>query len=315
MPKPRFRQIISLAVASASWSAPLVAASTEFSTQHVTKLAGGPVRYQANVEQFVVDDAAGKPAARLVTTSYVRKDVGDLAHRPVVFLFNGGPSASAIGLHVQFGPLEECPAQDRVKGAAICFQDNPESLIDVADLVMFDPVETGYSRMLPGAAPDYFYSAEGDADALAQLVEQWLTAHHREHSPRYLLGESYGSIRQVLAADLLRKRGTPISGEIIFGDSIFLMETSRRTHNIVSTAASLPLLAMTAAFHGKADKHGKSDAAFLDEVYAFAMQDYLPALAKGYDLGEHERHTMAEKLQGYTGIASSYFLDNGLAIS
>ena len=106
-----------------------------------------------------------------------------------------------------------------------------------------------------------------------------------------------------------------LSGEVILGDSIFLMETSRRTHNIISTAVSLPLLAMTAAYHGKADKKGKSDAAFLDEVYAYALNDYLLALAKGYTITDSEKHAFAQRLAAYTGIPAEYYESHGLAIA
>ena len=116
-----------------------------------------------------------------------------------------------------------------------------------------------------------------------------------ERSPRSICsGESYGSVRQVVTGSLLAKRGVTLSGQIILGDSIFLMETSRRTHNIISTAVSLPLLAMTAAYHGKADKKGKTDAAFLDEVYAFGMSDYLLALSKGYTITDTEKRAIAD---------------------
>ncbi len=288
----------------------------KFVTQHVTSLAGHKIPYTATVEEFVVNDKAGRPALSLFTTSYVRSDVGAANSRPVVFLFNGGPSAAAIGVHLQFGPEHEAHARsEQGQGAPTRFENNPYSLIDVADLVVFDPAETGYSRILNEADRAYFYSTAGDCDSLAQLVVAWLQRHARAQSPLYLLGESYGSVRQVVTGSLLAKRGVSLSGQIIMGDSIFLMETSRRTHNIISTAVSLPLLAMTAAYHGKADKHGKSDAAFLDEVYAFAMTDYLLALSKGYTLAASEQHTIASRLAAYTGIPADYYLTHGLTIA
>lgn len=284
-----------------------------FVTQHVTNVGGHTIPYIAAVEEFIVNGKSGKPALSLFTTAYVRSGIA--ANRPVVFLFNGGPSAAAIGVHLQFGPEQEARGAPARQGDPTRFEDNPNSLLDVADLVVFDPAETGYSRILNEADRPYFYSTAGDCDSLAQLVVAWLQRHGRTQSPLYLLGESYGSVRQVVTGSLLAERGVSLSGQIIMGDSTFLMETSRRTHNIISTAVSLPLLAMTAAYHGKADKHGKSDAAFLDEVYSYAMSDYLLALSKGYTLSESDQRTIASRLAAYTGIPADYYLTHGLMIA
>jgi carboxypeptidase C (cathepsin A) len=308
-----------------------------FVTKHVTEIGGHEIPYIATVEEFIVNNKAGHPALSLFTTSYVRSDVSLAANRPVVFLFNGGPSAAAIGVHMQFGPERSAPGASAGTAAATGgastststspaasassaaattrFVHNPYSLLDVADLVVFDPAETGFSRVLDDADRPYFYSTAGDCDSLAQLVVAWLHHHARTQSQVYLLGESYGSVRQVVTGSLLARRGVTLSGQIILGDSIFLTETSRRTHNIISTAVSLPLLAMTAAYHGKADQKGKTDAAFLDEVYAFALSDYLLALSKGYAITDAEKRATAERLAAYTGICADYYMAHGLTIA
>jgi carboxypeptidase C (cathepsin A) len=289
-------------------------AQRSFVTKHATEVGGHKLRYVAALEEFTVNNKAGAPALSLFATSYVRSDAPKGANRPVIVLFNGGPSAAAIGVHMQFGPEQDAHSAATQPGPTH-FVHNPYSLLDIADLIVFDPAETGFSRILKEADRPYFYSTEGDCDSLAQLIVAWLQSHGRTQSPLYLLGESYGSIRQVVTGSLLAKRGVALSGQIILGDSIFLMETSRRTHNIISTAVSLPLLAMTAAYHGKADKNGKSDRQFLDEVYAFAMNDYLLALSKGYTLSESDKRAMAERLAAYTGISADYYLTHGLSIA
>jgi len=286
-----------------------------FVTQHTTEIEKRKVPYVAAVEEFIVNNKAGRPAASLFATSYIRSDVKSGNNRPVIFLFNGGPSAAAIGVHMQFGPEQEDPTAQSKPGSATRFVHNPHSLLDIADLVNFDPVETGFSRVLKDSERPYFYSTAGDTDSLAQLIAAWLEKHQRTQAPVFLLGESYGSIRQVATGPLLTQRGIHLRGQIILGDSIFLQETSRRTHNIISTAVSLPLLAMTATYHGKADKHGKTDAQFLDEVYAFAMTDYLLALSKGYTLGDTDKRAIADELAAYTGIPAEYFLSHGLTIA
>jgi hypothetical protein len=267
---------------------------------------GRSVDYTANVEEFILRNDARVPTLSLFVTSYVRAGVRDPDARPVIFLFNGGPSAASFGVHMQLGPK----SPDKTSG----FVDNPTSPLDVADLVFVDPAETGFSRVLPGGSRAQFYSTAGDTQSIAWLVQAWLERHNRRASPRYLLGESYGSIRAVVAGDLLAP-SMPVDGLILLGESLPLMETSRRTNNIISTAVSLPMLAMTAAYHGKADRHGKTDAAFLDEVYAFAMSDYLVALAKGNTLSEADAKRIAKRLAAYTGISADYYLTHKLAIA
>jgi carboxypeptidase C (cathepsin A) len=298
------------------WACGVQAEPRSFVTNHVAMIEGKRVPYVAAVEEYIVNDAKGTPAVSLFATSYVRERTADAAQRPVIFMFNGGPSAAATGVHMQFGPrqLDKTPLAEKQTDSPR-FADNPNSLLDVADLVAFDPVESGYSRMLPRNDRAEFYSTEGDARALVQLVTQWLERHRRTGSPRYLLGESYGSIRQVVAAEMLANAGNPIDGQIILGNSIFLMETSRRTNNIMSAATGLPLFAITAAYHGKADRHGKSDAAFVDEVFDYAMAHYVPALAQGNRLGENERRQVAAELAAYTGIPASYYLSHELVIA
>jgi hypothetical protein len=93
------------------------------------------------------------------------------------------------------------------------------------------------------------------------------------------------------------------------------METSRRSHNIISKAVSLPVLALAAAYHGKAETHSQDVWDYLDEVYDFAMGDYLLALAKGHSAPEEDRKKIARRLERYTGVSAGYFLDNDLAIA
>lgn len=290
-----------------------------FASDEEAVIEGVRVAYRAELQEFTIEDGEGREALSLFATSYVRTDVKESAARPVIFVFNGGPSAAAFGLHLEWGPKQPSENAKARYGEnsdrEIAFADNSQSLLDVADLVFFDPAGTGFSRITREDSRDYFYSVDGDAQSLVQLIDQWTRAHGREQSPLILLGESYGSIRQVAAGAKLREKGVRLNGQIIFGDSIFLMETSRRSHNIISTATSLPVLALAGAYHGKAETRGKSVRAFLDEVYDYAMGDYLLALAKGYSASDEERTKTAKRLERYTGIDAQYYLENDLAVA
>ena len=192
--------------------------------------------------------------------------------------------------------------------------DNTDTVLDVADLVFIDPAETGFTRAAPGVAPKSFYNADTDAQSAADFVVAWCKANGREASPKYVLGESYGTIRAALMAGKLAK-AAPLDGVFLFGQAVNMIETSQRTRNAVSYAANLPQLATIAAYHGRVDLGGKLVSAFIDETYAWAMSDYLLALVKGQDLGEVERRKIAERLQALTGIGADYYLAHRLVIS
>jgi Serine carboxypeptidase len=278
-------------------------------TRQSVSIGGQEVRYRALVERFIEDDAAGAPALSLVVTSYLRDEATDAARwRPVIFLFNGGPSDSSSGLHMELGPLQPEPASRDGQRAAARFIDNPDSLLDVADLVFFDPAETGFSRMLPGGVRAHDYSLEGDADSLARLVIAWVHRHGRERSPLYLLGESYGSIRAVVTARKLQK-ALRVSGLILFGNSLPIRETS---DGIVGAATALPMEAMAASYHGLVSSHGLSPERFLDAAYDFAIDRYLPALAQGNALPPRHARQIAAEVSAFTGIPAGYYLAHHL---
>lgn len=304
-----------LAAATGVWltiSEPTVAAQKgpmEFVTQHAGIIDGERIRYTATVERFIEKNGDGRPALSLIAATYVRVGVRDLGRRrPVVFIFNGGPSGSAFDLNMQLGPeiLKAGPGTATLWPPT--FIDNADSLLDVADLVFFDPAETGFSRVLPGGARAYYYSLDGDAQSLAQLVAAWTYRHHRESSPLYLLGESYGSIRAVVTARVLSNM-MPVSGVILFGNSLPIRETS---DGIVAAASALPMEAMAAAYHGMVSMRGLTPDKYLDQVYDFAVNEYLPALAKGSALPAMQARRLAKELSGYTGIAAGYYLDYDL---
>lgn len=279
----------------------------QFVTRHTGMIGGHQIGYTATVEQFIENSAAGKPALSLIVTSYVREGVSDAAKRPVIFLFNGGPSGSSSGLHMQLGPLQP-RTSSATSNQSPAFIGNPDSLLDAADLVFFDPAETGFSRVLPGGKRSHYYSLDRDAESLAELVVAWVHRHGRERSPRYLLGESYGSIRAVVAAQMLSHR-LPVNGVILFGNSLPIRETSG---GVVGAATSLPMEAMAAAYHGKVQMHGLAAPALLDRVYAFATDEYLPALAEGDALPAGRAEQIADRLSAYTAIPARYYLAHHL---
>ena len=151
---------------------------------------------------------------------------------------------------------------------------------------------------------------------MSDFVVAWIKANGREASPKYVLGESYGTLRAALMAGQLAEL-MPLDGVFLFGQAVNMIETSQRAKNAIAYATNLPALAAIAAYHGKATAKGprQSMDAFIDETYAWGMGEYLQALVQGYDLPAPRRKAIADRLQAYTGIGADYYVANDLAIT
>ena len=288
-------------------------------THHSGTFNGKRVDYDAIVEPIVVSDSAGKPAARLVTIGYIANSAAEPAQRPVLFVFNGGPITASDVLHMgALGPKRVAIPDDLAADSSqFKTVDNSYTVLDVADIVFFDPASTGFSRVLPGVAPESYFSVTADAQQLTQFVVEWCTRHHRLGSPKYLLGESYGTLRAAAAANQLQKLAAPVAidGVILMGQALNVIEFSQRPVNVTSYVVSLPTLAAIAWSHHKAEAKGRSFDRFIRDVEIFARTEYLTALFRGSSLDTATRERVALRLQEYTGIPASYYMANALRIT
>jgi carboxypeptidase C (cathepsin A) len=288
-------------------------------THHAGTFNGKRVKYDAFVEPIVVTNAAGRPAARLVTISYVVSGESDNAQRPVLFVFNGGPITDSSILHMgAFGPkrvaIPDDLAADPAKFRTV---DNPYIVLDVADIVFFDPAGTGYSRVLPGINPESYFSVTADAQQFVQLVVEWCRKHQRLGSPKYLFGESYGTMRAAAAANQLQRRSPPVrlDGVVLMGQALNIVEFSQRPANVTSYVASLPTLAAIAWSHRKARTRGQTFEQFIADVQRFSRTEYLTALYQGSSLDEPTARRIAARLEEYTGIPASWYRSHALRIT
>jgi carboxypeptidase C (cathepsin A) len=282
-----------------------------FVTHHSGVFGGRTVNYTATVKATVLPDETGKPGVSFVTTDYVRDGVADPSRRPVIFAWAGGPSGPSTAYHMRLlGPRQIIdPPKDRASEPPR-LRDNPDALLDIADLVFVDPAETGFSRILPGGDRGWFYSVGGDADSIVKFMDVWLKAHGRENAPRYVMGGSYGSVRDVrVAYEAMKTR--PVDGIIMTANSTMIKDLN----SIEGPAVSLPTLAMVAIYHGKALRRGRSDREVADQAYHFALHEYLPMLATLQDATPIERAAMADKLRAMTGVPASDILANRLVVS
>lgn len=286
-------------------------------TRHEGVFNGTHVSYRAIVSELVVPDAEGNPGAKVVSTAYVAGNAGDPARRPVLFIFNGGPISPSAYLHMgMFGPRRvHVPDDLSADPASFEVVHNRYTVLDVADLVFFDPAGTGFSRVVePKDARDYF-SVVADGQQTAAFVTEWLRAHGRAESPAWLFGESYGTMRAAEAARQLADAGRSLAGVVLFGQALNIVEFSQRPGNIVSYAVSLPTLTALGAYHGKVDTRGRDLQELLEESARYARSEYLEALFMGNTLAPRDRARVARSLEALSGIPEDFYLANDLRIT
>ncbi|MBS0333646.1 MAG: peptidase S10, partial [Proteobacteria bacterium] len=276
-------------------------------TQHAGTFNGQAISYTAMVEEHFLRDASGTPTASAVTIAYVRDGVADAAKRPVLFCFNGGPGASSSPLHTQaLGPRLRNDGQlaDRNPSG---FHDNPYSPLDAVDLVFIDPVGTGFSRPLPGQDGKPYYSITGDALEVKGLIQEWLKVHHREASPRFLLGESYGTNR---AAAIIKNAG----GMRFDGVGLVALAAATPGREMPYVTA-LPTMAAGAWYHGKIDRKGRSVEQVFNEALGFARTDYVTALIEGGSLPAADKRRIAQRMSALIGLPADFIEAHDLRIS
>ena len=258
------------------------------------------------------------PTARIFYTAYFKKDAA-AEQRPVTFLYNGGPGSATMWLHMgSFGPRRVITT-DTEHDAAAPYKiiNNQYSLLDVSDVVFIDAPGTGFSRIFGKEKEKAFWGTDQDAHAFERFIRRFLTKYDRWNSPKYLLGESYGTPRSAVLSAALHN--VDLNGIILL--SAILSFDNSIDGPIFNPgvdqayALGLPTFAATAYYHHKLPTQPAALEPFLAEVEKFALGDYMAALLKGSDLTDSEKQTMAEKLHGYTGLPAAYLLKANLRVS
>lgn len=295
-----------------------------FVTTHRTSIGGKGIEYQAIAGETYIANLAGEPIASIFSFSYIAG--GSDPARPVMFVFNGGPGSSSVWLHMGAVGPRRLVLDAEVNPTSVPpfgVRDNPFSVLDVADLVFIDPVGTGYSHALGNARDSDFYGVDADADAVARFIEAWLSEHGRWNSPKYLMGESYGSVRAaVLPRALLggpfyggTMRGITIDGVIMLG---LALDTGRSGKTgLTAEQRLLPAMAATAWYHRKIDRAGRTAQQVHDDAARFAVEEYGPALAAldAGTLGAADKARIAARLAAFTGLDAKGWSDAGLRIA
>jgi carboxypeptidase C (cathepsin A) len=282
-----------------------------FVTTHAGHFGGEAVAYTATAGETHLRDDQGDPSASIFSFAYVKDGVKDPSTRPVTFLWNGGPGSSSIWLHMgSMGPRRVAvPSDARPAGSPpYTVEDNAGALLDVTDLVFVDPVGTGFSHALGKHKDKEFWGLEPDADSVADFIRAWLTSNKRWASPKFLAGESFGTTRAAAVAGRLEggDRGISLNGLVLISEALDYQGSTPEPDNLIAYVTYLPTEAATAWYHGKVKDAPKDLTAFLDEVRAFAVNEYAPALFEGNRLDPETRARVRARLAHYTGLSEDY---------
>ncbi|SOB79760.1 Carboxypeptidase C (cathepsin A) [Sphingomonas guangdongensis] len=286
-------------------------------TRHTGTFGGQTIRYTATAGETYLKADDGTPRAAIFSVAYVKE--GADPRRPVTFLFNGGPGSGSVWLHMgAFGPKRVAiPSDARDDGGPpYPILDNPDSLLDVTDLVFIDPVGTGYSHALGKTDPKDYWGVTADARSVAQFIRLWLNANGRWNAPKYLGGESYGTTRSAAVLNQLEGLYNDVSlnGVILLSTVLDFAAGADTPGNELTFVLNLPSMAATALYHGKATHPGGVQA-FVAEARAWATGPYAAALLKGNALGAEERATVRRDLARYTGLGETYLEQADLRVT
>jgi len=281
----------------------------EKTTEKTVTLGGVAVRYTATAADFLLENPGGQAECTLFHYSYVRQP--EACSRPVIFAYNGGPGSDSIWLHLGLlGPKRLVVGDPPDFGLEFPYAlaDNEACLLDVCDIVLIDPVGAGYSALATPEAGDRYYETVADGQSFARLIEGWIARHGRWDSPVYLVGESYGTIRNVAVADCLSE-AVHLAGIVSVGTSINHGHPELQVEPNVRKFGSY---AAAAWFHKGAGKPELAE--HLRQAEAFAYGDYARALLLGNTLPDNERAHVLEQLMYFTGLSESYLVGHKLRI-
>ena len=309
---------------SASAHARSIKIDSSVVTEHETKILGKRVKYSATTGTQPVWNSKDEAVATLFYTYYQRTDVKENTERPLIISFNGGPGSASVWMHVAYtGPRILNIDDEGYPVQPYGVQTNPYSILDVADIVFVNPVNTGYSRVLPkadGSMPSQdeqqkmFFGVNADISYLADWVNTFVTRNNRWRSPKYLIGESYGTTRvSGLALELQNRQWMYLNGVVLVSPTDIGIERN----GPVKAANRLPYFAAAAWYHNKLEPalQNKDLTELLPEVEDFTINTLIPALAKGGFIGETEKRDVLKQMARYSGLSEASIAQNNLDVS
>jgi carboxypeptidase C (cathepsin A) len=288
-------------------------------TEHEVSIGGKTIKYQATAGYLVLKNEKGEARANIFFVAYTKLGEADPAKRPLTFSFNGGPGSSSVWLHLgALGPKRVVMTD---KGDSLPppykWVDNEYSWLDQTDLVFIDPVSTGYSRAAKDVDPKQFHGFTGDIESVGEFIRLWTTRNQRWASPKFLVGESYGTTRAAGLSDYLQQKYNFYVNGIMLVSSILNFQTARfAPGNDLPYQLFLPTYTAAAWYHGKLKGDwAKELPKALARAEQFVLKDYSLALMQGDALPAAERSRIAKELVALTGLTEDYVLKQNLRIN
>nr|BCX00052.1 MAG: carboxypeptidase [Bacteroidota bacterium] len=283
--------------------------------QRTALINGVRIPYRVVAGTQPVWNRSGRPIAYVFYVYYERADVMNRAERPLVISFNGGPGSASVWMHIGYtGPRRVRIDAEGFPVQPYGLEDNPHSILDVADILYVDPVNTGFSRVLSDTVNvRQFFGVNEDVAYLSDWIAHWVSRHGRWASPKFLIGESYGTTRvSGLAGALQERHWMYLNGVILVSPTGLGIERD----GPVGQALLLPYYTAAAYYHRKLDAQLQSRnlEELLAEVEAYALDVYLPALARGGFLDPDRRQAVARTVARYAGISEATVLAYNLAV-
>lgn len=277
-------------------------------------VAGRTLAYTATAGTLTIRDTEGKPTGSMFYTAYTLDGTKPGTKRPITFLYNGGPGSPSFWLHMgSFAPVR-LRTGDPVfmRPAPFDFGPNPDTLLDKTDLVFLDAMGAGYSRALGETKPSHFYGVDEDVDAFARAIIRYVSKNGRWNSPKFILGESYGTTRSGALAYQLQDRGMALNGVVLLSS---IMNYGYRQPGLDQVYLNyLPSYAATAWYHNRIQNRPADVSTIVEQARAFAVGPYASALAKGQSISDAERDQVANQMSQLIGLSPEFIKRANLRI-
>lgn len=283
-------------------------------THHEVTVGGKTLKYTATAGNLLIRDEDDKPYGSIFYVAYTL-DGADAATRPVSFLYNGGPGSATLWLHMgSFGPVRvQTDSPNPTAGPPFKVIPNESTLLDKTDLVFIDAPLTGYSRAVGKGTPKDFAGVDQDLRAFDRFIQRYLTVNQRWNSPKFLIGESYGTTRSAALADLLGEDGVQLNGVVLVSSILNYNIRAGGYDNIY--VFNLPSYAAAAWYFDKIPNKPADLGAWVEQARQFAAGDYARALFAGDKLPAAELDAVAKQVSRYTGLSVDYVKEANLRIS
>lgn len=272
------------------------------------------IGYTATAGNYVIKADDGTPKASFFFVSYTKDDAGDIAKRPISFVYNGGPGSASLFTHMGLGPRRIVLTDDgHGMPAPYSVVDNNDSFLDVTDMTFIDAVSTGYSRPVPGENPAQFYGIVQDATYFSDFIYQFITRNERWASPKFLLGESYGTTRSAQLSSILQQRHQMYLNGVALISSVGFAEWGRDDR----TRFFLPTMVVSAWYHHllAPDLQKLTIEQIAQQAREFAHGEYAAALEKGDQIPPAEYQKVVKDLARFTALSPKYIEETNLRIS